>query len=138
MVFGELPNISSKAKSIGFSPFLFSKQKRWSPVTFPTSYIGERSRSATFFSFWIFSSPIIKPIRSWLSLPIISLEDRVGSPMGSLSKSILPPVSSTNSLKQFRCPPAPWSWMETMGLLSLSTIARMAFAARFCISGLLR
>ena len=33
--------------------------------------------------------------------------DNVGSPTGKLSKLILPPVSSTNSDKQFKCPPAP-------------------------------
>ena len=35
------------------------------------------------------------------------LADNVGSPTGSLSKSIFPPVSSTSSDRQLRCPPAP-------------------------------
>jgi hypothetical protein len=38
---------------------------------------------------------------------MISLAESVGSPTGNLSKSINPPVSSTNSDKQFKCPPAP-------------------------------
>jgi len=39
--------------------------------------------------------------------PLISFAESVGSPMGRRSKSIFPPVSSTSSLKQFKCPPAP-------------------------------
>ena len=49
MVLGELPNISSKAKSMGVSPLVLdSKVNRWFPVTSPTVYIGERSLSAIF------------------------------------------------------------------------------------------
>ena len=49
MVFGELPNISSRAKSIGVSPLdLDVKVNLLSPVTSPTLYIGERSLSAIF------------------------------------------------------------------------------------------
>ena len=108
MVFGELPNISERSRSIGFLPLLEpSKVKRLESVTSPTSYIGERSLSATRLSVSMSFSPITNPIRSWDSLPIISFEESVGSPTGSLSKSIFPPVSSTNSLKQFKCPPAP-------------------------------
>ena len=139
MVFGELPNMSSMAKSIGLLPvFCPSKVKRLLAVTSPTWYIGERSLSAirckVSISFW----PITKPILSCDSLPMISLADRVGSPTGNLSKSISPPVSSTNSDRQFKWPPAPWSCMETIGFSSLSTKPRMALAARFCISGLER
>ena len=139
MVLGELPNMSSKAKSIGLSPLVLdSNVKRSFPVTSPTVYIGERSRSAMLFNVSICFSAITNPIRSWDSLPIISFADRVGSPTGKASKSMCPPVSSTNSLKQFKCPPAPWSWIDTMKFSSLSTIPRTAFAARFCISGLER
>ena len=110
IVLGELPNISSKAKFIGESPvFEDWKENRSSPVTSPTSYMGARSLSAIFLSVSMSFFPITKPIRSCDSLPIISLAESVGSPIGKAFKSILPPVSSTNSDKQFRCPPAPWS-----------------------------
>ena len=108
MVLGELPKMSERLTSIGFSPVVFdSKVKRSSLVTSPTSYIGERSLSAILPNKAASSFPMTRPIRSCDSLPIISLADRVGSPIGNLSKSILPPVSSTNSERQLRCPPAP-------------------------------
>ena len=138
-VLGELPKRALRSKSIGRVPF-FSEAilKCLSSVTTPTSYIGARSRSAIVFSWAIAFSGNTKPIRSCDSLPIISLSDKVGSPTGSLSKSILPPVSSISSERQFRCPPAPWSCIDTIGFSSDSTIARIALAARFCISGLER
>ena len=139
MVFGELPNISPSARSIGFSPeVLLSKVNCRSSVTFPTEYSGVLSRSAIFLMVMRSFSPMTNPILSWDSFPIISFADKVGSPTGSASRSIFPPVSSTNSLRQFKCPPAPWSWMETIGFSSASTIARMVLAALFCISGLER
>ena len=49
-----------------------------------------------------------------------------------------PPVSSTNSDRQLRCPPAPWSCIDIIGLLGDSTRVRIALATRFCISGLER
>ena len=76
-------------------------------MTSPTVYIGARSRSATRFKVSISSSAITSPIRSCDSLPIISFADSVGSPTGSASRSIKPPVSSTSSDKQFKWPPAP-------------------------------
>ena len=78
------------------------------------------------------------PIRSCDSFPIISLDERVGSPIGNLPISIFPPVASTSSLSAFRWPPAPWSWIEIIGLVSLSASARITFDTRFCISGLAR
>src|SRR5690606_10910553 len=108
MVLGDEPNISSKAKSIGFSPVVEdSKVKQLLLFTSSTLYIGERSRSATRCNVSRSFLPITNPIRSCDSLPIISLADNVGSPTGNLSKSIKPPVFSTNSDKQFKCPPAP-------------------------------
>ena len=65
MVFGELPNMSSMAKSMGLWPLVLdSKVKRSSPVTSPTVYIGERSRSAMRCKVSICFSPITNPIRS--------------------------------------------------------------------------
>ena len=65
IVFGELPNISSKAKSIGLSPLVLdSKVKRLSFVTSPTVYIGERSRSEILFKVSMCFSAITNPIRS--------------------------------------------------------------------------
>ena len=59
-------------------------------------------------------------------LPTISFALSVGSPIGSLSMSIRPPVASTSSLRQFKCPPAPWSWIEMIGLTPSSEMARIA------------
>ena len=103
MVFGELPNMSSNARSIGVSPlFLDSKVNLLFPVTSPTVYIGERSLFAIFCKVSECFSAITNPILSCDSFPMISLADNVGSPTGNLSKFILPPVSSTNSDKQFK------------------------------------
>ena len=72
-------------------------------------YNGALSLSAIFFNFLVSLGDIINPILSCDSLPIISLADSVGSPNGRESISIVPPVFSTNSDRQFKCPPAPWS-----------------------------
>ena len=108
MVFGELPNISESSKFIGVSPVVPEVNlKVWSPVTSPTLYMGERSRAEIRSKRSKSFSPMTKPIRSWDSLPINSFLERVGSPTGNLSVSMVPPVSSTNSDRQFKCPPAP-------------------------------
>ena len=135
---GGLPNIYSSLISIGFTPSACSKTNFMSLVVSPTTYIGARSRSAIRFTRATSSSFINKPMRSWLSFPTISFAERVGSPIGNLLISMCPPVASTNSDKQLRCPPAPWSWIETIGFSSDSAIARITLAARFCISGLAR
>ena len=138
MVRGGLPNIYSNLISIGLTPSACSKTNFISLVVSPTTYIGARSRSAIRLTRSTSFSSISKPIRSWLSLPMISFADKVGSPIGNWLISICPPVASTNSDRQFKWPPAPWSWIETIGLSSDSAIERITLAARFCISGLAR
>ena len=138
MVRGGFPNIYSSLMSMGFTPSACSKTNFISSVVSPTTYIGERSRSAIRRTRSTSFSSIRIPIRSWLSFPMISLAESVGSPIGSLLMSMWPPVASTNSERQFKCPPAPWSWIETIGLSSDSAMVRITFATRFCISGLAR
>ena len=136
MVFGELPNMSAMPRSMGFSPLARSNTNWSSPVVSPTTYSGARSRWAIRSINGISSGFTTIPMRSWLSLPTISLADRVLSPMGSESRSMCPPVASTSSERAFRWPPAPWSWIDTIGFVSLSARALITLLTRFCISGL--
>ena len=103
MVLGELPNMSSRLRSIGLVPLVGdSNINLLSFVTFPTTYIGDRSRFAIFSSISRFFSETINPFLSCDSFPNNSLFERVGSPTGKASRLIKPPVSSTNSDKQFK------------------------------------
>lgn len=52
---------------------------------------------------------------SWYSAPHISKTDNVGSPTTNLSTSMRAPRGSTISFSTLPAPPAPWSWIETMG-----------------------
>ena len=137
MVCGELPKKWPKSRSTQLR-FDFSEcmVNLLSSVTRPTMYTGALSLSHILINSSIFSFFIINPILSWDSFPIISLFESVGSPIGKLSNSINPPVSSTSSVKQFKWPPAPWSWIETIQFFSFSKVPLMAFATLFCISGL--
>ncbi len=139
IVLGDFPNMCSSFQSIGFLSLSLSINRKFpSSVTSPTMYMGALSLSEIFLRRCVSFSFITNPILSWDSFPAISLSERVGSPTGSLRISISPPDSSTNSDRQLRCPPAPWSWIETTGLCSDSAIALIALHTRFCISGLAR
>mmetsp|Transcript_37596 Transcript_37596/g.77222 ORF Transcript_37596/g.77222 Transcript_37596/m.77222 type:complete len:343 (+) Transcript_37596:1639-2667(+) len=116
---GSLPSTFSSGRFTGVVLSLRSKTMQFpSPVTSPTQHMPERSRSLTCLSSGSASSFTRQQLFSWYSAPQISSTDIVSSPSTTSRISMRPPTGSMISLSTLQFPPAPWSWMDTIGLRS--------------------
>ena len=89
IVLGELPKKCFSSNFTQLFPDFFEYISNiLSSVTSPTTYMGAFSLLHILENLSKSDLLIISPILSWDSFPIISLFDKVGSPIGSLSSSI--------------------------------------------------
>mmetsp|Transcript_12558 Transcript_12558/g.18864 ORF Transcript_12558/g.18864 Transcript_12558/m.18864 type:complete len:337 (-) Transcript_12558:1388-2398(-) len=133
---GMWPSTSDSGRSKGVDPSLLSTTTTLpSPVTVPTGVTGQFSLRAKACTTASCCGRTRKALFSWYSAPQISITDSELSPSGMLRRSKRAPSGSTISFSTLPLPPAPWSWMDTMGLSSpSSTQARMTRFIRFSIS----
>ena len=105
---------------------------RPSPVTRPTYANGTFSRShrslnSTARACWSSSASF-----SWYSAPQISSTERVSSPTSTSRIPIRAPAGLTISFSTLQLPPAPWSWMLTIGLSAPSSTHARITRCTFC------
>ena len=130
---GISPSTASNSKLTGFVSSCSShKTMHPSPVTLPTKPTGaisraQRSRKSSSCSGFSNSASC-----SWDSAPQISSTDSVASPIGKSRTLICAPAGSTISFSTLQLPPAPWSWIDTMGLASPSSTQARSTRLTFC------
>mmetsp|Transcript_19825 Transcript_19825/g.63179 ORF Transcript_19825/g.63179 Transcript_19825/m.63179 type:complete len:338 (+) Transcript_19825:396-1409(+) len=133
---GSLPRTISRGREYGVEPSSESSSVTMpSPVTWPRKAEGQDSRAQMASKRGLLSGRRRRHEFSWYSAPHSSRIERVASPELMARACSFAPSGSTISLHTFPLPPAPWSWMETMGLLSpISTHARITRFILFSIS----
>ena len=91
------------------------------PVTTPTYATGTRSRSHMAEKSDVESAEINRASDSWYSAPQSSRTLRDASPETTLRMSMRPPAGEIISLRTLQFPPAPWSWIDTIGFAAPSS-----------------
>mmetsp|Transcript_37183 Transcript_37183/g.71305 ORF Transcript_37183/g.71305 Transcript_37183/m.71305 type:complete len:276 (+) Transcript_37183:2195-3022(+) len=129
VLLGMSPSTFSSSRSSGQSaPSGASRSSsvtRPEPVISPTTEKGRRSRSQILAMTSTLAGLMSMASFSWYSAPQMSRTDMVSSPSFTARMSMTPPRGSISSFRTLQLPPAPWSWMETMGLASpISTHVR--------------
>mmetsp|Transcript_115320 Transcript_115320/g.326772 ORF Transcript_115320/g.326772 Transcript_115320/m.326772 type:complete len:364 (-) Transcript_115320:7-1098(-) len=130
---GIFPRTLSSGRSTGFEPSRVSRTTtRPSPVTVPTTEYGARSRrqmSPKSDSFW---GSMSSALFSWNSAIQSSSTDMDGSPTSILRMSMSAPAGSAISFRTLPEPPAPWSWIDRMGLSGPSSTQARTTRFTFC------
>ena len=130
---GMLPSTFSVSMHTGLLPSAAScSTMSPSPVTSPTYATHARSRAHSAEKSGMASGRMSSASDSWYSAPQISSTDRLASPTGMARTSMRPPAGDTISLSTLQLPPAPWSWMLTIGLASPSSQHARMTRFTFC------
>ena len=118
------PSTSSKSRSTAVSPVFESFTTMWpESVISPMIITGTFSRLPSSTMNSRSSGRISIAAFSWNSAPHSSRTDIVGSPTTTLRMSSSAPFGALISFSTLPLPPAPWSWIDTIGFAPRRSIA---------------